>query len=400
MTETAYRPSLEDVKRWRQSRRERAEQDIMALLTNLAGSQSIALSKAEELYIAQGLLSEDGSVFLKTSEGFKCLLPREALAHLIDEHLRSMQFETKKRREYQYLELLLDLLPDVGKPDRGVWTEDKLRDAIKRASSLIESFRYASQQSGDFVEPPLDEPERYRVIWRHRDLGRAFREGFTSTDACPTYRGSFVDVASAYLRQESRSPKFEVLLVDALVASEVYTYSEELKRNPSRWVKQFSLNWLALTMDESSAYYEAKGNLDKLAWARLKTNLKRSLILAALIYGAPIGIAWLAIKNNREGIVLTAVAFLVLVVGYQLLRWMWRRLRSLFRTPDKEPLVQAIELHGKMVRAYEELRSGTSSSPQRVREVLAKLADEGAVWEPEVFSILDVALARSAGNWG
>jgi hypothetical protein len=79
---------------------------------------------------------------------------------------------------------------------------------------------------------------------------------------------------------------------------------------------------------------------------------------------------------------------------------MWRKLRGLFRTPAKDRLVQAFELHGKMVRGYEELRGGASSSPGRIREVLAKLGDEGVVWEPEVYSILDAAIARSRGNWG
>jgi hypothetical protein len=53
-----------------------------------------------------------------------------------------------------------------------------------------------------------------------------------------------------------------------------------------------------------------------------------------------------------------------------------------------------------MVRAYSELKGGTLSSPQRVCEVLAKVADEGAAWDPGVFSILDAAIARSRGNWG
>lgn len=68
--------------------------------------------------------------------------------------------------------------------------------------------------------------------------------------------------------------------------------------------------------------------------------------------------------------------------------------------PAKYPLEKAFELHGKMVLAYNELKGGTSSSPQRVREVLAKVADEGAAWDPGVFSILDAAVARSRGNWG
>lgn len=79
-------------------------------------------------------------------------------------------------------------------------------------------------------------------------------------------RESIAQVAMDYLRQELRCPKFEVLLVDALVASEVYAFGEELKRNPSRYSKRFSFDELARSTNEYRAYEEAKGNLDKLGW--------------------------------------------------------------------------------------------------------------------------------------
>jgi hypothetical protein len=202
------------------------------------------------------------------------------------------------------------------------------------------------------------------------------------------------------LQQDLRSPKFEVLLVDAMVAGEVYTYGEELKECPSRWVKRFTLNSFVPTTEEYNAYAEAKGNLDKLTWSWLKIGLKRWLVRAVFIYILPIGFACLAVAMRWEGVAFALVAFVAVTLAYSLVSWLWQKLRSLFHMPKRDPFERAVALHVKMVRAYEELKGGAASSPQRVREVLAKVADEGAAWDPRVFSILDAAIARSRGNWG
>jgi len=337
---------------------------------------------------------------LDTDDGFDRLQPKEALAYLVDKHLQEIEIEPRERRKYQYVELLLDLLRDAGKTRDKPWTENCLQDAVRQAERLIDSFIWACQRNDERGKQPLGEPERFRVIWEHRDLGQAFKYGFTSKEACPMDRESMAALADEYLQQDLRSPKLEVLLVDALVAREVYAYGEELKQNPSRFMRNFSFGRLVRTMNEFEAYDEAKGNLDKLTWAWMKTSLKWALIRAALLYGVPIVVAWLAAERNYGGIAFAAGAFVAVLVAYRLLSWIWQKLRSLFQMPVKEPFEKAFELHGKMVLAYNELKGGTSSSPQRVREILAKVADEGAAWDPGVFSVLDAAIARSRGNWG
>jgi hypothetical protein len=328
------------------------------------------------------------------------LPPKMALAYLVDEHLQNLRIERRERRKYQYVELLLDLLRDTGKPDGVPWTKDRLQGAIDQASEFVERLWSVCQRTDDYEECSRDEADRYRLIWKHPDLMRAFKEGFTSKEACPLDRFGISDLADAYLRQELRSPKFELLLVDALVATEVYSYGEELKQHPSRHMKAFSLKTFVVATNESEDYREAKGNLDKL-WTWMKRGLKWVLIRAAFLYGVPIGVAWLAAVNNQGEIAFAAGAFVAVLIAYGLLSWVWRKLRSLFQEPAKEPLVKMFELHAKMaLLAYNELKDGTSSSPQRVREVLAQVADEGAAWDPRVFSILDAAIARSRGNWG
>ncbi len=340
-----------------------------------------------------------GQVVLETPEGFKPLPLKEALAFLVDEHLQSIEIPPRERRRYQYVELLQDLLRGV-ENDGAHWTENKLREALNRAIELIENLSSACRRNDDHAAPQPDVPERYREIWRHRNLKWAFQEGFTCKDACPMDRDSINYLSVEYLRQDLRSPKLEVLLVDAMVAREVYAYGEELKQNPSRYLKRFTLDQIGRTMNELEAYDEAKGNLDKLMWAWMKGTLKWAAIKGAILYVMPIVIAWLAIERKWEGVSLAAIGFLVFLVGYQIISWSWRKLRSLFQKPEKGPLERAFELHGKMALAYNELNGGTAASPRRIREVLAKVADEGAAWDPGVFSILDVAIGRSAGNWG
>jgi ABC-type sugar transport system permease subunit len=338
-------------------------------------------------------------VFLETPEGFKPLPLKEALAFLVDEHLQSIELPPRERWRYQYVRLLHDLLRVV-ENNTTPQTEASLRQAVSEASYLIENFSSACQRNDNRGDPLPDVPERCREIWRHRNLQRAFEEGFTSKEACPMDRENIGYIAVHYLGQDLRSSMFEVLLVDALVAMEVYAYGEALKQNPSRYVKRFTLDQLGRVMNELDAYEEAKGKLDKLYWAWMKNTLKWAVIRGALVYAAPMGIAWFALENKWGDIAFAAVAFVVLLVGYRTISWGWRKLRSLFQRPEKEPLERAFELHAKMVIAYGELNGGTAASPRRIREVLAKVADEGAAWDPGVFSLLDVAIARSTGNWG
>jgi hypothetical protein len=212
-------------------------------------------------------------------------------------------------------------------------------------------------------------------------------------------RESIAQVAMDYLRQELRCPKFEVLLVDALVASEVYAFGEELKRNPSRYSKRFSFDELARSTNEYRAYEEAKGNLDKLGWRLAEMGLKRALIRVGLLYGLPIALAIYATSMDWDGLATVAIGFVAVTVGHRVLSWLRRKVRGLLRLPAEGPLMKAFELHRKMVMAYDELKGGTSSSPSRVREVLAKLSDEGAAWDASVFALLDTAIARSPGTW-
>jgi len=312
----------------------------------------------------------------------------------MDAHLRRLGIEPKECWKYQYSDLLTDLLREVVN-GQGVVADPN--DVVYRAGSLIDSFLWACRRNDTDEEP--GQPERYGIIWRHRDLAKAFREGFTSKEACPMDKNQIVDVAEMYMKQNLRSPKLESLLVDALIAKEVYYFGEDLKQTPSKYLINFLFRFLLIS-NEIEAYDKAKGNFDKLSIVWLKGGIKIFLLKFSLFYLAPVVIALLAAAVGVPAISVIAIMFVSVLAAYQLLSWVWRKLRSLFREPDKDPLTKAFELHAQMIRAYSELRGGPSSSPQRVREMLVSAADQGAMWEPVVFSILDAAIARSKGNWG
>jgi len=338
------------------------------------------------------------------------LLPAAApIAHLVNEHLKRIGIAPEKQQEFQYTELLADFLNNVEKTSSiccresgfEVEVDHKLHKAIEVAHKLISRFHYICHR--DFS---IKTPEQYRTIWKHRDLETAFYVGFTSEESCKGYRSEIAELADMYLNQDLRSPKFEVLIVDALVASEVYDYGELLKKHPSRFLTPQG-DFITPILEELKDYNTAQGNFEKLGniWREkaLEKALKRSLIRVGFLYVVPILIAWLAARYKFDVIAFLSAAFVGLLVVRELLYWVLKGVRSIFQVPQapqKTSFQKALELHSNMVLAYQELRAGTSSSPKRVREVLAKVADEGAAWEPAIFSLLDASIARSHGNWG
>lgn len=344
-------------------------------------------------------LTQNDDIEIETDDGVRLMKPEEALAFLVEEHLQHLKIPAENRWQYQFVELLSELLRGVGSPVEE-WTEWDVREAVGRASDLLENFLAACQRNDARGDDRSESSERYRCLWQHRDLMRAFRDGDESKEACPVWREDLIGVANEYLEQDLRSPKFEALLVDALLAAEAYAFGEEIKKNPTRYSRKFTFDTVVRAMDDAHQYNRAKGNLDELTWLWLKRNAKFALIKGVVLFGTPIVVAWWAIVNDREVVAISAVLFAGVIATYKTLSWFWKMLKGLFQEPPKEPIVVAFELHQKMVNAYDELKGGASSSPQRIREVLAKVADEGAVWDPVVFSLIDLAIARSSGNWG
>lgn len=339
------------------------------------------------------------TVSIDSRHGPELLSVQDALARLVNEHLQEIGIDPAHSAEYQYTQIFHELLVGVGGGKS--WTEDSLRCEIGRAHELLSELTRAFE--GNHVDWGHQRTggARYLKLWQHRDLRRAFNEGFGSEHACPLERESLARIPPKYLAQDMRSPTFEALLLDALVATEIYYFGEELKENPSRYVKKsIWSNSIERSIQEMTAYRETKGRLDQLNWRWLRLRFKRNIMRFAIVYVAPIGIILAAGSQGWGSLAVVVLTVFAFFLGYRLVSWVWRKIRGLFRDQPAEPLERALELHQKMILAYDHLQGGTSVSPRRAREVLAKVADEGAAWDPGVFALLDAACARSTGGWG
>jgi hypothetical protein len=318
----------------------------------------------------------------------------EFVQRLLSNDLASRAIAPVNKAFYQYAIVMEELMTSVvrktvGQPN---WQE-VLRTRYDQFASMVEEFVHAcdSRFIYDLNAKPREtrsDPD-LRVLWRHRDLNRAFDDGTESTESCHVDRDRLSNIALYYLRQDARSGEFERLLVDALAAIEIYQFGESIKVNPSLFDANISYHDY---YEESRFYYDVKGNREKLYSLRAKTRLKRhkksveralmlvALTIAGIVLGALMGSAWL--------IVLCA-ALLALLVGFYVV---------LSISHKQRPGDTYLQLFGKMVQAYSELQ-GPATSPTRCREVFSKVADEGAVWPPSVFAILDDAIHRSPGAW-
>jgi hypothetical protein len=312
--------------------------------------------------------------------------PEEFIQTLIADDLtkRGVPLEAKARVQYAIVleELMRSIVPRVRAQPR--WQED-MRTRYDQFSSMVENFGYATNAR-------LSGHEWLAVLWRHRDLLRAFKEGTESREGCEDVeKHALSEIALEYLKHDARSGEFDRLLVDALVARETYSFGEEIKKTPSRFEGKRSFNSLWRDVEEWKLYDDAKGDLEKLFWLRLKERAKISGAKLLFLVGLPIA-----------GIVvgllpMVCAAFLALVVSFYLVRGSLRIISRLFWR-EQTGTQKLTQLFGKMVTAYNEIQ-GPATSPTRCREALAKVADDGAAWDPSVFAILDGAIQRSAGRW-
>jgi hypothetical protein len=206
-------------------------------------------------------------------------------------------------------------------------------DEKKRSEEIAALYaRERSPEQDELVEQ-MTARERVRaVIWRHRDLLRAYAEGFKSPEAFDIDTSELSALAEDYLKMKCDSPELERLLVDAMVGAEVYMFGEALKQAPSKYSGLPPV--FGLIMKECGEYSSAEGNLERLSKIRSR--------------------AW-------------------------------------FRPTMSKSMEELLK---KMRQAYDEI-GGPATSLVRVREVLSQATNLGAVWGTTVFAILDKAIQRS-----
>lgn len=328
--------------------------------------------------------------------------PLGAFAGLLREHLTRLGIPWEEKDEYQYVMILTDLLKSAQpKPANGLAREVDLAEEFYAAETLANSAAFAFSHGEDEFSYVLgfERSERPKQLWRHRDVGRVFREGLSSTEVCPPV-AEIANVARTYLNQHLRSPTLEYLLVDALVAAETSAFGEELKKRPSSF-ENTDKAWSnpLRGVNETLEYGKANGNADKLIWIRYKRQLLSYLKWRGVLLGLPLVIAAFAAQQNMPAMAIVAASIAAVVFAFLVVRYFWWLLRKLLRLEPQSGLQRSIALWGKMAEAYSQLEGGTASSPKRIREVLSKVSDEGAVWDGAVFALLDTAIMRSSGSW-
>src|SRR5262249_52199008 len=115
---------------------------------------------------------------------------------------------------YQYATVIEEMMGSIAQKIAAQpnWQE-VLRTRYNKITSMVENFAGACDTKFWERKPEADSRDRLRVLWRHRDLYRAMKEGPESAEACHVNRETLSELALDYLKQDARSGEFERLLV-------------------------------------------------------------------------------------------------------------------------------------------------------------------------------------------
>jgi hypothetical protein len=325
------------------------------------------------------------------------------IAKLLAYHLDEIGIPHHEQTQFQYVVILRELLGSAGDQKNSRFANIGLaqEEAFYSAVSLLHDLVIAcsKRESDAFVHAVS--LEQYKCVWQHRDLKKAFAEGVDSIEACPP-PDVFTTVTERYLGQELHSATFEWVLVDAIIASEVYWLGEEIKRDPSEFTGDFSWNPFARDMGEIEDYNAARGNAEKLFWIRSRRHLFRNLAVCFSLFSVSLVAAILAdindlpqLRNVATLIVGLAAALMLIFIA----RGLWTFIRALLGSKREGEMKGALQLWRKMLSVYHKLERGVATNPRRIRNALARIVRGGAGWNTNVFPLLDRGIQRSASRW-
>jgi hypothetical protein len=237
---------------------------------------------------------------------------------------------------------------------------DEFQDLAGAGVTVVDSLQYGLQEKSWDDKSDLRKQWNF---WRHeRDpvaLVKAKKQPYIN-------RSSAECAAVEYLNLPYRSAGLERLLVDVLVALELYAFSDEMLTPPL----------LIRCLPPRSPLY--------------KKHVFREYIVSQL-WGAVVllGGAWLAASAEWRNIAYVLIFLFVaeLVRTTIGLVFAWRR-----QSESRGEVWKCIKA---MVDTYWELSSDGVVSARRIGEVAVKAADIGVVWPGPLFAILDDNIARS-----
>lgn len=202
-------------------------------------------------------------------------------------------------------------------------------------------------------------------FWRHADNPA---ESIKRRQFPYMSRDEIESQAYAYLELPYRVPGLERLLIDILIALELYAYTKEMLQKPIpglAWANRSPL--MQKHVLRKYIFAQFWGGLCLLGLAFLASNYGRNVV-------GPTAAGW--ISGTLVGLFL-----LDLVVSTALLPFAWRAQRK-----EKEQVRRLIK---HMLETYHELRGEGQLSTRRLREVATRAADAGTVWPKPLFLILD-----------
>lgn len=283
------------------------------------------------------------------------------------------QADRSKTRYTQYY-WLLDVLTKEAQAyaERNTMDAEAFRHGIGHEDSPLSAavdvswdLRYALVQYDR-----LDNPDTFN-FWRHEKQPLRLVQGQQTPYI---HREQLEEAVGKYLKLPFRSEQLDKLLVDVLVATEMYGFAE------------------AMLNEQTFGLFPARSPLKQ-------RHVFRSYLGGIAIYGAVLlsaaaGFAYAGVQGwigQGWGIGIAAILVLLFAV---LSAWDTFALPFAWRSQSKAK-AQAAKLMTDMFSFYSELDSTGPLSAQRVRERASELAALGVVWPASLFAMLDDSIRRT-----
>ena len=282
--------------------------------------------------------------------------------------------------------------------------EDGFREILSEAYEIISAVWRETAPAiatkywdKDKEKPSADEQKQIdtakKTIWVRHDPMKSFNEGYTSKNHISFDKGGFNSVIADYLaRPWLRIAVLDWILLDITITGELCAYGEALKRDWLPGPRGF--------LGMNNRYYKANGNLTELKKVDWKYTGERINVWFWSTIGVPVGIIWAAFhfgfESTGEVLLGIFIAIWLVVLLVKVGRWIMRVLRP--SSGKVDPTVQAFELWDKMYEVWK-LLEGPVVNPARVREVMQKTTEVGAVWDTVSWSLIDKVILSDPAVW-
>lgn len=292
----------------------------------------------------------------------------EMVRNAIDDQFRLPKDADAKLRSASNYNLLRYLLTEITKAAVTYAVQHDLSEDEFEYSLLAEAIDIVRDIQYALVTDPHNGDAKNWKFWKHEDF---IIQRIKNKDVPRIDRFQLESAATRYLDSPLRTKAIDRVLIDSLVAMEVFAFGDEML-NPEQFFKVSPLKtwhvfWTYL--------FGQAGNLflfgiivAVVVWLRSQS------VLADTTTGWAIGIV----------VVIFLLMFALATLSLPGL-WMGQRAER----------KKIINLLGGMVGLYNELKSDGAISAPHIRQRAQMIAAEGAVWPAPLFAVLDDVVART-----